>query len=110
MTRRIGSVLTRLLRRDRADFREEREAELHLYVVSETSTLYLHLQSCWNSFVIVGRDSEVSLVLLDGCLTAGCLCPEVDPAPGPGLQEEEHAIVRLHQVGTTGLTFISEVN
>ncbi|XP_043964179.1 uncharacterized protein C12orf56 homolog [Gambusia affinis] len=52
VTRRIGSVLTRLLRRDRADFREEREAELHLYVVSETSTLYLHLQSCWNSFVI----------------------------------------------------------
>uniref|UniRef100_A0A3P9QCX9 Uncharacterized protein n=1 Tax=Poecilia reticulata TaxID=8081 RepID=A0A3P9QCX9_POERE len=53
VTRRIGSVLTRLLRRDRADFGEERDAELHLYVVSQTSTLYLHLQSCWNSFVIV---------------------------------------------------------
>uniref|UniRef100_A0A3B5QDJ0 Chromosome 17 C12orf56 homolog n=1 Tax=Xiphophorus maculatus TaxID=8083 RepID=A0A3B5QDJ0_XIPMA len=52
VTRRIGAVLTRLLRRDRADFGEEREAELHLYVVSQTSTLYLHLQSCWNSFVI----------------------------------------------------------
>ncbi|XP_014897105.1 uncharacterized protein C12orf56 homolog isoform X2 [Poecilia latipinna] len=52
VTRRIGSVLTRLLRRDRADSREERDAELHLYVVSQTSTLYLHLQSCWNSFVI----------------------------------------------------------
>ncbi|XP_054878037.1 uncharacterized protein C12orf56 homolog [Poeciliopsis prolifica] len=49
VTRRIGSVLTRLLRRDRA---EEREAELHLYVVSQTSTLFLHLQSCWNSFII----------------------------------------------------------
>ncbi|XP_032445288.1 uncharacterized protein C12orf56 homolog isoform X1 [Xiphophorus hellerii] len=52
VTQRIGAVLTRLLRRDRADFGEEREAELHLYVVSQTSTLYLHLQSCWNSFVI----------------------------------------------------------
>ncbi|KAM4711531.1 uncharacterized protein C12orf56 homolog isoform 2-T2 [Anableps anableps] len=48
---RIGSMLTRLLRRERANAGEEREAELHLYAVSQTSTLYLHLQSSWSSFV-----------------------------------------------------------
>ncbi|KAK5619784.1 hypothetical protein CRENBAI_007385 [Crenichthys baileyi] len=52
VTRRIGSILTRLLRRDRVNIDEEREAELHLYAVSQTSTLYLHLQSSWNSFII----------------------------------------------------------
>ncbi|XP_045928581.1 uncharacterized protein C12orf56 homolog isoform X1 [Micropterus dolomieu] len=50
--RRIGSVLSRLLRRDSVNSREEREAELHLYAVSHTSRLYLHLQSSWNSFII----------------------------------------------------------
>ncbi|XP_070709678.1 uncharacterized protein C12orf56 homolog [Pempheris klunzingeri] len=50
--RRIGSVLSRLLRRDVVNSREEREAELHLYAVSHTSRLYLHLQSSWNSFII----------------------------------------------------------
>lgn len=50
---RIGSVLSRLLGRERADSREEREAELHLYVVSRASRLYLQLQSSWNSFIIV---------------------------------------------------------
>ncbi|XP_019202248.2 uncharacterized protein C12orf56 homolog isoform X2 [Oreochromis niloticus] len=49
---RIGSVLSRLLRRGCVDSEEEREAELHLYAVSETSRLYLHLQSLWNSFSI----------------------------------------------------------
>ncbi|XP_076578538.1 uncharacterized protein C12orf56 homolog isoform X2 [Chaetodon auriga] len=48
----IGSVLSRLLRRDCVDSREEREAELHLYAVSHTSRIYLHLQSSWNSFII----------------------------------------------------------
>ncbi|MEQ2224437.1 hypothetical protein ILYODFUR_007406, partial [Ilyodon furcidens] len=52
VTRRIGSILTRLLRRDQVNIGEEREAELHLYAVSQTSTLYLHLQSSWNSFII----------------------------------------------------------
>ncbi|KAG8005516.1 protein C12orf56 [Nibea albiflora] len=50
--RRFGSVLSRLLKRDHADSREEREAELHLYAVSHTSRLYLSLQSSWNSFII----------------------------------------------------------
>ncbi|KAG7225547.1 hypothetical protein INR49_004953 [Caranx melampygus] len=50
--RRLGSVLSRLLRRDCVNGGEEREAELHLYAVSQTSRLYLHLQSSWNSFII----------------------------------------------------------
>eukprot|EP00064_Thunnus_orientalis_P025313 superscaffoldBa00012477_g25667 len=50
--RRIGSVLSRLLRRDCVDSREEKEAELHLYAVSQTSRLYFHLQSSWNSYII----------------------------------------------------------
>ncbi|XP_017296790.1 uncharacterized protein C12orf56 homolog [Kryptolebias marmoratus] len=53
VTRRFGSVLTRLLRRDEAHREEEeREAELHLYAVSQTSKLYLQLQSSWNSFLM----------------------------------------------------------
>ncbi|XP_012733731.2 uncharacterized protein C12orf56 homolog isoform X2 [Fundulus heteroclitus] len=52
VTRRISSILTRLLRRERATADEEREVELHLYAVCQTSTLYLHLQSSWNSFII----------------------------------------------------------
>ncbi|KAM8883728.1 uncharacterized protein C12orf56 homolog isoform 1-T1 [Synchiropus picturatus] len=50
--RRVGSVLTRLLRRDRVSSGEEKEAELHLYTVSPRSRLYLHLQSAWNSYII----------------------------------------------------------
>ncbi|XP_054480695.1 uncharacterized protein C12orf56 homolog [Anoplopoma fimbria] len=50
--RRIGSVLSRLLKKDSSSGGEEREAELHLYAVSHTSRLYLHLQSSWNSFII----------------------------------------------------------
>ncbi|XP_039891882.1 uncharacterized protein C12orf56 homolog isoform X1 [Simochromis diagramma] len=52
LQRRIGSVLSRLLRRGCVDSEEEWEAELHLYAVSEKSRLYLHLQSLWNSFSI----------------------------------------------------------
>ncbi|XP_034382726.1 uncharacterized protein C12orf56 homolog isoform X2 [Cyclopterus lumpus] len=52
--RGIGAVLSRLLKRDSASggVGEEREAELHLYAVSHTSRLYLHLQSSWSSFII----------------------------------------------------------
>lgn len=56
--RRIASVLSRLLRRDCVNSGEEREAELHLYAVSHPSRLYLHLQSSWNSFIIVSDDRE----------------------------------------------------
>ncbi|TDG96560.1 hypothetical protein EPR50_G00229870 [Perca flavescens] len=52
LQRRIGSVLSRLLRRDCANSEEEREAELHLYAISHTSRLYLHIQSSWTSFII----------------------------------------------------------
>lgn len=51
--RRIGSVLSRLLRRDCVSGAEEKEAELHLYAVSPESRLYLHLRSAWNSVIIV---------------------------------------------------------
>ncbi|XP_033989327.1 uncharacterized protein C12orf56 homolog isoform X2 [Trematomus bernacchii] len=50
--RRLITVLSRLLGRDCVNSGEEREAELHLYAVSPTSRLYLHLQSSWNSFII----------------------------------------------------------
>ncbi|XP_078098764.1 uncharacterized protein C12orf56 homolog [Sander vitreus] len=52
LQRRIGSVLSRLLRRDCVNSGEEHEAELHLYAISRTSRLYLHIQSSWNSFII----------------------------------------------------------
>ncbi|XP_071370977.1 uncharacterized protein C12orf56 homolog [Centroberyx affinis] len=60
--RRRGSVLARLLRRERVNSRErdgekdgeerEKEAELHLYAVSQMSRIYLHLQSSWSSYII----------------------------------------------------------
>ncbi|XP_029317978.1 uncharacterized protein C12orf56 homolog isoform X2 [Cottoperca gobio] len=50
--RRLGSVVSRMLRRECVSSGAEREAELHLYAVSHTSRLYLHLQSSWNSFII----------------------------------------------------------
>ncbi|KAM9328414.1 uncharacterized protein C12orf56 homolog [Pholidichthys leucotaenia] len=50
--RRIGSVLSRLLRREHTNSGEEKEAVLHLYTISQTSKFYLHLQSLWNSFII----------------------------------------------------------
>ncbi|CAB1421778.1 unnamed protein product [Pleuronectes platessa] len=53
--RRMGSVLSRLLRRDGGGGGEQREAELHLYAVSPTSRLHLQLQSAWSSFIIVSR-------------------------------------------------------
>ncbi|KAM9407814.1 LOW QUALITY PROTEIN: uncharacterized protein C12orf56 homolog [Salvelinus alpinus] len=58
---RRGSVLAHLLKRERVvrerdgekdEGGREREAELHLYAVSPTSRIYLHLQSSWNSYVI----------------------------------------------------------
>uniref|UniRef100_A0A3P9IXJ7 Si:ch211-258f14.2 n=1 Tax=Oryzias latipes TaxID=8090 RepID=A0A3P9IXJ7_ORYLA len=52
VTRRFGSVLSRLLRRENVNEAEEKEAELHLYAVSLTSRLYFHLQSIWSSFLI----------------------------------------------------------
>lgn len=61
--RRIASVLSRLLRRDCVSGVEEREAELHLYAVSPESRLYLHLQSAWNSCIIVSRGTRRDAVL-----------------------------------------------
>uniref|UniRef100_A0A672HQD7 Uncharacterized protein n=1 Tax=Salarias fasciatus TaxID=181472 RepID=A0A672HQD7_SALFA len=49
--RRISLILDRLLRRDRADPSEDKGAELHLYAVSHSSTIYLHLQSAWTRFL-----------------------------------------------------------
>ncbi|XP_032361524.1 uncharacterized protein C12orf56 homolog isoform X4 [Etheostoma spectabile] len=66
LQRRIGSVLARLLRRDCVNSGEEREAELHLYAISHTSRLYLHMQSSWNSFIIR------STLLLDTLFRGRC--------------------------------------
>ncbi|XP_034719160.1 uncharacterized protein C12orf56 homolog isoform X1 [Etheostoma cragini] len=66
LQRRIGSVLSRLLRRDCANSGEEREAELHLYAISHTSRLYLRIQSSWNSFIIR------STLLLDTLFRGRC--------------------------------------
>ncbi|XP_070410110.1 uncharacterized protein C12orf56 homolog isoform X2 [Nothobranchius furzeri] len=53
VARRFGSILAHLLRRDGPSSKEEgEEAELHLYAVSQTSRLYVHLQSSWSSFII----------------------------------------------------------
>ncbi|KAI3366613.1 hypothetical protein L3Q82_009294 [Scortum barcoo] len=76
--RRIGSVLSRLLRRDGVNSREEREAELHLYAVSQTSRLYLHLLSSWNSFIIR------STLLLDPLYRQRCSASS-DSSPGKRL-------------------------
>ncbi|CAJ1054546.1 uncharacterized protein C12orf56 homolog [Xyrichtys novacula] len=72
--RRIGSVLSRLLRRDGSNNQVEREAELHLYAVSQTSRLHLHLQSTWNSFIIR------STLLLDPLYRRRCSISS-DPSP-----------------------------
>ncbi|XP_030627286.1 uncharacterized protein C12orf56 homolog [Chanos chanos] len=55
-----SSILAWLMRRVAVEKRregedevkEEREAELHLYAVSPSSHIYLHLQSSWNSYII----------------------------------------------------------
>ncbi|KAM9334865.1 LOW QUALITY PROTEIN: uncharacterized protein C12orf56 homolog [Symphorus nematophorus] len=77
--RRFGSVLSRLLRREKCVSNgEEREAELHLYAVSHTSTLYLHLQSSWNSFIIR------STLMLDPLYRGRCRASS-DSSPGKQL-------------------------
>lgn len=58
LPRRICSAMSHLLRRGCVDSEDQREAELHLYVVSQMSRLYLHLQSSWTSFIIVSDDVE----------------------------------------------------
>ncbi|XP_056604884.1 uncharacterized protein C12orf56 homolog [Triplophysa dalaica] len=56
VARRRGSSLARLVRRTLAEKdkeeEDEKEEELHLYAVSPTSRIYLHLQSSWNSYII----------------------------------------------------------
>ncbi|XP_030576366.1 LOW QUALITY PROTEIN: uncharacterized protein C12orf56 homolog [Archocentrus centrarchus] len=74
LPRRIGSVLSRLLRRGCVDRKEEREVELHLYAVSRTSRLYFHLQSSWNSFIIR------STLLLDPLYRRRCRASSSAPA------------------------------
>ncbi|XP_035468159.2 uncharacterized protein C12orf56 homolog isoform X2 [Scophthalmus maximus] len=77
--RRLGSVLSRLLGREDdvvvGGGGEEREAELHLYAVSQTSRLYLHLLSSWNSFIIT------STLLLDPLYRRKCSSSR-DSSPG----------------------------
>uniref|UniRef100_H3D571 Uncharacterized protein n=1 Tax=Tetraodon nigroviridis TaxID=99883 RepID=H3D571_TETNG len=80
----VGSLLSRLLGRERVCGREERAAELHLYSVSGTSTLYLRLQSLWNSFIIR------STLLLDPLYGGRCraLSDSSPKNPPPVLREK----------------------
>ncbi|XP_067282913.1 uncharacterized protein C12orf56 homolog [Pseudorasbora parva] len=52
-----GSVLTRVMRRtttekQKEEEEDEKEEELHLYAVSPSSRIFLHLQSSWSSYII----------------------------------------------------------
>ncbi|XP_059360768.1 uncharacterized protein C12orf56 homolog [Carassius carassius] len=48
-----ASVSTALMRRTTTEEQEEeKEEELHLYAVSPSSRIYLHLQSSWSSYII----------------------------------------------------------
>uniref|UniRef100_UPI0037E8958F uncharacterized protein C12orf56 homolog n=1 Tax=Semicossyphus pulcher TaxID=241346 RepID=UPI0037E8958F len=91
--RRIGSVLSRLLRRNGVNNRETREAELHLYAVSHTSRLYLHLQSSWNSYIIR------STLLLDPLYRRRCsISPHSSPdklLPSISLERTAHLFGQL---------------
>ncbi|XP_069543621.1 uncharacterized protein C12orf56 homolog [Brachyistius frenatus] len=88
--RTIGSTLSRLLRRDRASGgEEEREAELHLYAVSQTSRLYLHLQSSWNSFIIR------STLLLDPLYRQRCSASCDSSAATVGRDRTAHLFAQL---------------
>ncbi|XP_067111117.1 uncharacterized protein C12orf56 homolog [Osmerus mordax] len=83
--RRRGSVLARLMKKGRAPGGERneegeggREAELHLYSVSPTSRIYLHLQSSWSSYIIR------STLLLDPLYSKRCSAsanstPQIQP-------------------------------
>ncbi|KAK1906352.1 putative protein C12orf56 like [Dissostichus eleginoides] len=85
--RRLITVLSRLLGRDCVNSGEERGAELHLYAVSPTSRLYLHLQSSWNSFIIR------STLSLDPLYRRRCSASS-DSSPGkalPGISWERTA-------------------
>ncbi|XP_034529357.1 uncharacterized protein C12orf56 homolog isoform X2 [Notolabrus celidotus] len=91
--RRIGSVLSRLLRRDEGNNKEGMEAELHLYAVSQTSRLYLHLQSSWFSFIIR------STLLLDPlyrrrCSISSCYPPD-KRLPSISLERTAHLFGQL---------------
>ncbi|KAM6895756.1 uncharacterized protein C12orf56 homolog [Xenentodon cancila] len=84
---RISSALSRLLRRDCVGGEEEREAELHLYAVSQTSRLYLHLQSSWNSYIIR------STLLLDPLYRRRCIAST--SAPPISMERTAHLLGQL---------------
>lgn len=80
---RRGSVLSRLMKRvlvEKGEAEKEgKEAELHLYAVSPTSRIYLHLLCSWSSYMIVRASlaAPVALqwlcfALCDGPASSGC--------------------------------------
>ncbi|XP_072233985.1 uncharacterized protein C12orf56 homolog [Leuresthes tenuis] len=89
VTQRIGSVLSRLLRRDGVNIVAEKEAELHLYAVSEASRLYLHLQSSWNSFIIK------STLMLDPLYRRRCTASADPLAPTISVERTAHLFGQL---------------
>ncbi|XP_049987827.1 uncharacterized protein C12orf56 homolog [Alexandromys fortis] len=50
---------------------EKEEAELHLYIISETSSIFLHLKSSWNNYIIRATLSQDSLRSSEDSLVSG---------------------------------------
>ncbi|XP_057597790.1 uncharacterized protein C12orf56 homolog isoform X4 [Hippopotamus amphibius kiboko] len=69
---------------------EKKESELHLYIISTTSSIFLHLKSSWNNYVI-------KATLLQDPLYVSEL------SPAPGSQKPYRACIEIVQ--TLGLMF-----
>lgn len=96
---RKSSVLARLKHRaawereKKPEEDEKKQAELHLYSVTLTSLLYVHLQRSWNSYIMV-RDAAAFVVFRVDLITtlsvsfqifvSGCL--HTDGSPSSVLQ------------------------
>nr|XP_020468985.1 uncharacterized protein C12orf56 homolog [Monopterus albus] len=96
----ISLFRSHLLRRHGVSSREEREAELHLYAVSQMSRLFLHLQSSWNSFMIR------STLLLDPLYRSRCSSSS-DSSPGkqrPAIRYQTPLCRRVKGKCHTGIT------
>ncbi|XP_057614171.1 uncharacterized protein C12orf56 homolog isoform X1 [Chionomys nivalis] len=50
---------------------EKEEAELHLYIISETSSIFLHLKSSWNNYIIRATLSQDPLWSSEDNLVSG---------------------------------------
>ncbi|XP_036374370.1 uncharacterized protein C12orf56 homolog [Megalops cyprinoides] len=93
MPGRRDSVLSRLVKQVAAERGgEEKEAELHLYAVSLTSRIYLHLQSSWNSYMIR------STLMLDPLYRKRCSLSSFSPAQKQCYISWERTSCLFHQL------------